>query len=168
MAEILTERFLLRPLTIDDATPRYLSWFAGDGAANIVSAASVRGLDDLRDYIAARSDRDDVWFLGIFDRASGLHIGNLKYEPVDRTLGYAILGIFVGDRASRGKGVAEEVVQATARWLKQHRDIARIVLGVLKTNAPAIRAYEKIGFVVADSPHYPHATDEIVSMVWEI
>ena len=168
MSPILTERFLIRPLTIADATPRYLSWFAGDGAVNIVSAASVRELDDLRRYIAERLGRDDVWFVGIFDRASGLHIGNLKYEPVNSALGYAILGIFIGDRASRGKGVAAEVIQATAQWLKQHRGIGQIVLGVLKTNAAAIRAYEKIGFVAAATPHFPHSTEDIAPMVWKV
>ena len=39
------------------------------------------------------------------------------------------MGILVGDQALRGKGLAGEVLLATAEWLKIHRAIHTIVLG---------------------------------------
>lgn len=161
-----TERFHLRELREDDATERYLGWL-GDAAATkyIAAAAAAKGLSDLRDYIRARTGREDVLFLGIFDKSSGVHIGNLKYEPVDSALGYAIMGILVGDPTYRGKGVAPEVLKTSAQWLKANRRITQIVLGVSHDNPAAIRAYELAGFVAEDSPHMPGPHHGYATMV---
>src|SRR5687767_8610563 len=88
---ITTPRFTLRELTVDDVTPRYLGWFAHPDAVRfIVAAARTRQLADLRSFVEERSGRDDVLFLGIFARDTGLHLGNIKYEPVDSVRGYAV------------------------------------------------------------------------------
>lgn len=164
-----TPRFLLRELTVDDATPAYLSWFGNVAAAQyITSAAQMRELSALRDYISARIGREDVWFLGIFDRATGMHIGNIKYDPVDSTQGYAIMGVLIGDPASRGRGVTGEVLQATGAWLNTHRGIREIVLGVDTSNRAAVRAYEKVGFVLGATPHIPVKTDGVSTMIWTL
>lgn len=166
---IETERFLLRELTPDDATPVYLSWF-GDAAAGkyITSAAAMRGLSELRTYIGDRVGRSDVLFLGIFDRVSGAHIGNIKYEPVDRVAGYAIMGVLIGDPAARGRGVTGEVLRASGFWLRDHRQIREIVLGVDADNIAAIRAYEKVGFVRAVTPHITTSSPDVLTMVWSL
>src|SRR5688500_17313492 len=149
-AQLATERFLLRPLTAQDVSERYLGWLRdADARKYIVAAGETRTLEDLRQYVRERENRDDVLFLGIFDRSTGLHIGNIKYEPVSSELGYAIMGVLIGEPAYRGKGVTTEVLRATAAWLNAWKGITQIALGVDEANAAAIRAYEKVGFVVA-------------------
>src|SRR5688572_15055329 len=139
---ILTERFRLRPLRASDATQSYLDWFAEDRAKHIVSASAMQSLADLRAYIDSKSGRADVLFLGIFRLSDGVHIGNVKFEPVDRERGYAIAGILIGDVDSRGTGVAPEVLSACGAWLKHNWNIRQLVLGVSRENQAAIRAYE--------------------------
>jgi ribosomal-protein-alanine N-acetyltransferase len=161
-----TERFRLRALRETDATERYLGWFRNDAVVRHISAATTtRELSDLREYIRARQGRDDVVFLGIFDQTTGLHVGNIKYEPVDTRLGYAIMGILIGDAAYRGQGVAQEVLKASAEWLKAQRGIAQIILGVSHDNAGAIGAYERSGFVREDSPYMPGPHQGYLTMV---
>lgn len=168
-ARIETERFVLRELTQADVSERYLSWFDNpDARSNISAAATTKKLDDLRAYIAERADRPDVLFLGIFDKASGTHVGNVKYEPVDSAAGYAIMGILVGDPDYRGRGVASEVLSASGEWLRDHRGIREIALGVLKSNTAAIRAYEKVGYRVATTERIPNVGVEAVTMVWPL
>jgi ribosomal-protein-alanine N-acetyltransferase len=168
-APISTERFDLRELSLADVTDRYLKWFSdGEATKYIATAARTTALSDLRQYVLERIDREDVLFLGIFDRASGVHIGNIKYEPVDRAQGYAIMGILIGDPTYRGRGVAAEVLQASARWLQQHRGISQIVLGVRRDNAKAIRAYESAGFVIERTPYIPVQDPESLTMVWRL
>lgn len=165
---IQTTRFTLRTLTVSDASERYLSWLDDpDARKYITAAATTHGLDDLRAYIAEREGRDDVLFLGIFD-AAGAHIGNIKYEPVDAKAGYAIMGILIGDAAYRGRGVTPEVLRTTARWLREHRGIREIVLGVKRANAGAIRAYEKVGFVEQVTAHIPSVPADSTTMVWPL
>lgn len=156
---IETARFRLRPLTVDDASERYLGWFLKSGAERIKASASTRELDDLREYISAREGRPDILFLGIFEAVTGDHIGNIKYEPVDSERGYAVMGIFIGEIDWRGTGVAGEVLSATASWLAANRAIRQILLGVEKDNIAAIRAYEKLGFQIASTPLLQPAPD---------
>lgn len=169
MIEIRTERFRLRELQVEDATERYLGWLRdGSTSRHIVAAADTADLDRLRSYVRERAGRADVLFLGIFEAVTGLHIGNIKYEPVDSELGYAIMGILIGDTAYHGKGVAGEVLAASARWLQANRGIGEIVLGVSPDNTAAIRAYEKAGFVVAPSPHIAKPAGGAVTMRWTL
>ncbi|MET3900829.1 ribosomal-protein-alanine N-acetyltransferase [Devosia sp. UYZn731] len=147
-----TNGFILRPLQVTDVTQRYLSWFSGARAQHIVASATTRTLEDLQAYVIDKLARPEVVFFGIFSRDTGLHIGNVKFEPVDQQAGYAVFGIFIGDADFRGRGVAAEVIAATAVWLKQ-LGIAQILLGVDAENKAAVRAYEKAGFVVGKTPH---------------
>jgi len=150
---IETERFILRPLTTADVTPRYLSWLRDEKSNRfIVTASSGHTLDSLKTYIEERIDREDILFLGIFLKDNNLHIGNIKFEPIDRTEGTATMGILIGDPDWRGRGAAAEVLNACAKWLYENRSIARIHLGVDRDNQSAIRAYLKAGFrIVRDS-----------------
>jgi ribosomal-protein-alanine N-acetyltransferase len=166
---IETDRFVLRPLTEADATERYWQWLQdGDARKYIAAAPSTRDLSDLRSYIAARVHRADVLFLGIFDKATGQHVGNIKYEPVDSARGFAIMGVLLGEPDYRGTGVVPEVLKATAGWLKANRGIREIVLGVAAENQAAIRAYEKVGFQLAPTPFIPAPAPGALTMVWSL
>lgn len=167
--EILTNRFMLRPLDVDDVSDRYAGWLREPAAQQYISAATSQpDITVLRQYVAERSGQEDVMFLGIFEKISGLHIGNIKYEPVNSELGYATVGILIGERDWRGRGVAAEVLLASAEWLHQHRDIRQIVLGVSRTNTAAIHAYKKVGFVEEATEFIPTVSPEGLTMVWHL
>lgn len=166
---IITPRFTLRPLTPEDATQRYRGWFADQaGVSHIVSASSVRGVAELRTYIEARAGREDVLFLGIYTRPGNEHIGNIKYEPVNVQEHYAVMGILIGDSSWRGRGVAVEVIENSALWLRDQLGIEEIVLGVSRDNHPAKRAFEKIGFRSEPSDKIPPRSDGSLAMVWRL
>ncbi|MCZ8334419.1 MAG: GNAT family N-acetyltransferase [Rhodobacteraceae bacterium] len=162
---IRSARFDLRPITETDVTPQYLSWFASRGASSI--AQHPASLDDLKSYVRDRSDRPDVLFLAIRTADTGQHIGNLKLEPVDRVLGGAILGIFIGDEAWHGKGVATEAMSSTAQWVQAELGLRHLWLGVAEDNHAARRAYEKSGFVIAPCPLIP-ARPGILTMALDL
>lgn len=156
MAEvrILTPRFLLQSLVASHVTERYRKWLDDEAAQRYITAsARPHNLAALRAYVEDRLLRDDVLFLGIFTRDTNQHIGNIKYEPVDSALGFAVMGMLIGEPAWRGQAVAQEIIAATAAWLRDNRGIKEIVLGVHKENAAALVAYERAGFVVAPTAH---------------
>ena len=167
--EILSERFLLRSLTPQDATPRYSSWL--DDAKiqeKLMTAKRPHAVADLRAYIAERLDRDAALFLGIFERETLEHIGNLKYEPIVREQGYAVMGLLIGEEAWQGRGVAREVLRASGFWLKSELGIKEILLGVYKDNDAAIRAYEKSGFKADPSNKIKAPLESCLAMSWLI
>ncbi|MDX9713888.1 MAG: GNAT family protein [Dissulfurispiraceae bacterium] len=164
-----SDRFILRELSANDVTSQYLGWLQDVDAKKYITAASHTScLSDLKQYVCSRIGREDILFLGIFDKSTGLHIGNIKYEPVNSALGFAVMGILIGNPAFRGKGVATEVLNSSAQWLKTHRNIDQILLGVSKYNIKAIRSYEKTGFVIADSPYLPISVEEQIIMSWDV
>ncbi len=70
-------KYLLRTVTIDDASDRWASWMT-DPEANYMLNAPARNLkkSDLIDYIN-RFDQSSRLLLGVFERQTGLHIGIL-------------------------------------------------------------------------------------------
>lgn len=165
-AMIYTSRFELRPIGIDDVSPRYAGWLSDLASSQFITAKL--DLVGLRQYVLERSGREDVIFLGIFEKITGLHIGNIKYEPVNSEKGYAVMGILIGEEDWRGKGVAVEVISASAEWLRIHRNITAIILGVDRANLAAISAYQKLGFIEELSMFVPPASPEGKTMVWHL
>ena len=166
---IQTERFLLKTLTEEDVSDRYLGWLNNEGVRSFITAAKrTSTITSLREYVRIQSALPDTLFLGIFGKDNNLHVGNIKYQPVDSQKSYAIMGILIGDPAYRGIGVASEAIKESAIWLKRHRNINQIVLGVHKKNEAAVRAYRKAGFQIASTPHIPMCADNVATMVWNI
>ena len=146
---INTERFQLKTLTVDDATEEYLSWFSSSKEVGeyIAYAKTNADINKLRQYVKEREDREDVLFLGIFTDF-GQHIGNIKYEPINLKDKSATMGILIGDKEWRGKGVATEVIKDSGKYLKENYKIKYIDLGVNKDNIAAVSAYKKMKFKV--------------------
>ena len=149
---ISTKRFNLVPLTLDHVTEKYLSWLATTHSYSryIAGCDEEYTLDDLRQYVEQKSSRDDVIFLAIENKA-GLHIGNVKYEPIDFVTHTAEMGILIGDHDWLGVGVAGEVIASSSRWLSAVKGIKRITLGVHPENERAYAAYKKLGFTEVSS-----------------
>ena len=58
---------------------------------------------------------------------------------------YAYLGFMYTDPNHRGKGVNSRIIEALKDWCRS-KDIFELRLDVYNDNAPAIKAYEKVGF----------------------
>ena len=146
--QIETRRFILRKLSVDDVTDRYLSWLRGASIQPwIVTALDIHNLEDLRIYVRDRCNKENIIFLGIFLKKDNLHIGNLKFEPIIVGEGRAELGILIGDPNFRGKGVFPEVLEASVNWLRLNLKIRQISLGVACENLMAVKAYKNAGFI---------------------
>jgi len=117
---INTKRFQLKTLTTKDVTEEYLSWFSNSKEVDkyIAYAQTNLHISNLREYVKEREGRKDVLFLGVFAN-SNQHIGNIKYEPIDIKGKVATMGILIGDREWRGKGVAPEVIKASSEYLNK-------------------------------------------------
>ena len=163
---ISTNRFILKPLKVDDVTERYARWLSDQATSKYISARL--SFEDLQKYVYDRTNKEDVLFLGIFDKITGLHIGNIKYEPINSKLRYAIMGILIGEAEWRGKGVATEVLLASAEWLCNNRNIQQIILSVSRSHTAAIKAYKKVGFVQRASECILNVSDENLTMVLDL
>ncbi len=163
---ILTNRFILKPLTLSDVTDRYAGWLNDPSTSQFISVKLARA--NLEKYVGERLNREDILFLGIFNKIDGLHIGNIKYEPIDSQKGFAVMGILIGEAFWRGKSVASEVILASAFWLNENKKINQIVLGVSNLNFAAIRAYQKIGFIEKSFENFPNIYNKNITMILDM
>jgi [ribosomal protein S5]-alanine N-acetyltransferase len=148
---INTERFQLKSLTTKHVTEKYLSWFSeSEGNGKYISFAQGHiDINDLMQYVSDREDKKDVLFFGIF-ADSRIHIGNVKYEPINIEEKVATMGILIGDKEWRGKGVAFEVIKASSDYLNKTYGIKYIDLVVNGNNAFAVSVYKKMKFRVVE------------------
>ncbi len=166
---IETDRFLIRRLVVSDVSETYLSWLNNSTSARwILSADKVWDLADLRQYVEKKSNNPNALFLGIFDKLSGAHIGNIKYEPIVKEISASVMGVFIGDQSYRGRGVFMEIYASTATWLKINLRVKQIFLGVDGENKSAVSAYLKAGFVPVNVPERYRQILGNVSMVHRI
>ena len=148
LREITSARFVLKELTATNANTRYLSWLMDEDTAQFIHYIQA-DIDELAHYIEQRYQDEDCWFFGIFYQ--GEHIGNIKYQRLAAKASVATMGILIGEKNWRGKGVASEVLEASLQYLKNNLAIKEVNLGVEKSNKAAIKAYEKIGFSITNS-----------------
>ena len=159
--EITTQRFLLKQLITDDISDRYLSWLNKEESPYIEYGKNHSTMEELKVYVSERERKRDVLFLGIFTKKKK-HIGNIKYEPIDLKRKTATMGILIGDKDWRGKGVATEVIKVSAHYLNSMYGVTTIFLGVNPNHQVAVSVYKKIGF------KFKEQDKNNTKMIWQL
>lgn len=140
-----SQRLEYRHLGLQDATDDYVSWFESEDVKKfILGAGRFMNKENLSEYINMHNNKEDSVLIGVFRK--GIHIGNIKYEPINFYEKVSWLGILIGHEENRSKGFGTEIIQATTKILRDQLGIRTIRLGVNISNIAALKSYEKIGF----------------------
>jgi len=173
--KIETKRFKLRNIMVSDATKDYLEWI-NLLKTNILRSSEIKKLSDLKKFIKKVKSKKDInyknhlnslgkknvkllkesyakkkiktIFLAIIDKKNNKHIGNIKFDPIDITNKFAIMGVLIGNPDYRGKKVFKEVFVKTSEYIFYKYKINNIYLGVKKNNINALHVYKKLGFKI--------------------
>lgn len=94
-----------------------------------------------------RSEKDRYTF-GIELLEDGTFLGICTIFRVDLNHGNCWVSIMIGGPEQRGKGYGTEAMELLVDWIFRYINVHKIKLGVFSFNQPAIRSYEKSGFVV--------------------
>jgi RimJ/RimL family protein N-acetyltransferase len=142
----------LRTLVLSDDLQNYLYWMSHPkNNEYILSAKKNYSLADLHNFIESCNLSPNTILLGIFDTEHHTHIGNIKYENIDLANKTTVMGILIGEKNYRGRGIAKNVIEKSAQWLNINLNVQTIFLGVDQNNLAAIKLYSKIGFVPENS-----------------
>ena len=98
------------------------------------------------DSLKQRLEHTQIYLI----RMDGQIVGELSYQIDPRQLykkeeGTAWLGITIGEKIARGKGVGFSAMQFLEGQIRQ-RGLKRMELGVFEFNNVAIKLYKKLGF----------------------
>ncbi len=97
-------KYLVRTLTVDDASARWGSWLADPEASRMLNAPpKVLSKKEIVDYIKLFDQRSHL-LLGIFDKATDKHVGFLRID-IDFALGRFLPTLLIGEPAYRRKGI---------------------------------------------------------------
>ncbi|HKZ70991.1 MAG TPA: GNAT family protein [Anaerolineales bacterium] len=119
-------------------------WRLRDSApARPITAAQAK-----RDWEADGGRAAGAVFLAIRTLVEDRLIGTALLDGIGWPHGFGWLGIGIGEREFWGKGYGTDAVQVILRYAFTELNLWRVSLSVLATNARAIRAYEKCGFVL--------------------
>lgn len=83
----------------------------------------------------------------ICDVKTDTPLGSVYIRDIDRKHNKAEYGIFIGEAQARGRGVGTGAAKLMLRYCFEEERLHRIYLRALSDNLPAIRSYEKAGFV---------------------
>ena len=106
-----SQRLPICQLTESDDIDVYLSWMQNVSNSFIENVNSNISKSDLYKYINEKNSNPDCILLGIFNKQTNKHIGNGKFEPIDITEKFAVMGLFIGDMDFRGQGVSKEFIE---------------------------------------------------------
>jgi RimJ/RimL family protein N-acetyltransferase len=75
-----------------------------------------------------------------------LHIGNIGLHRIDLKNRTAVLGIFIGEKDSWGKGYGREAIRVMLRYAFFELGLNRVELETFDFNERAMRCYKALGF----------------------
>lgn len=145
--EIRSERLLLRELEVGDVSDDYVAWLNDSEVARFLETRlSEQNTETVRAFVSAVRERANEFLFGIFLRADGRHIGNIKVGPVRAHHDLADLSLLIGARDCWGKGYACEAIVAASRHAFQALGVRKLQASMYAPNEGSRRAFLKAGY----------------------
>lgn len=143
-----SSRLIYKPLSLEHCTQQYVDWLNDPEVYRYLETGGDYTTSKLKDYLGHVVARKDMLFWAIHIKTTGLHIGNIKIDPISKRHGTGEYGIMMGERSEWRKGYAKEASERIIKYCFEEAGIRKITLGVVAKNAPAVRLYESLGFQV--------------------
>ena len=143
------EKVFLRPVNLEDVSETYCGWL-NDPEVNryLETRFVVQTLASVRSYVAAAIAAPDNIFLAIIEKATNLHIGNIKLGPILPHHRRGELSFFIGEKGCWGRGYATEAVGLLTDYALRELSLVKVTAGCYSTNLGSKRVFEKLGYEI--------------------
>jgi len=137
------ERIFLSPRNLDDAA-LYAKWL-NDPAVTVPLGGYSKNftLEGVRKQL---DDSNSTQWYSIILREGEQLIGNIDLTDIKWEHRSAVLGVFIGEEANRGKGYGAEAVRLILNYGFHTLNLHNIALQVIASNEQAIACYKNVGF----------------------
>lgn len=142
-----SNRLILNPLSTSYLSEKYMNWMNDNQVIRYLESGGDYTLDKLNIYLKA-VESNPKYFWAITLRSSGMHIGNIKIDPIHPRHKFGEYGIMIGDRTYWGYGFAKEASNLVIGYCFQNLHLRKINLGVIATNQAAVKLYKQLGFEI--------------------
>lgn len=143
------KNIFLCPLYKEDNLKDYACWLNDQETTLFMGSGRFpASLEGLKNYIDKYNNSSEGMLLGIFLKRSKKHIGNITLHQIDWRNRNAEIGIFIGDKQSRGKGYATQAISLMAEHAFSKLNLRKLCTGMIEGNEASKKAFEKVGFKV--------------------
>jgi [ribosomal protein S5]-alanine N-acetyltransferase len=138
--------FLLKP---EHVTQDYVSWL-NDPQVNkyLECRFFMHTIASTRKFVQAMLDSPDNLFLGIRSHLLDRHVGNVKIGPIDKNHGLSAVGIMIGEKKAKGKGIGGLTINMIVEIARNQLLLRKITAGCYVSNVGSQRTFEKSGFSI--------------------
>lgn len=138
----------LRPLSLSD-TENIVKW-RNDPAVkrNLYSQEELKPEQHIAYYEKnVQSGKCAQFIIVVDDDGNQMDIGTIFIKNIDTANHSGEYGIFIGEESGRGKGYARLATELILKFGFEVLKLHRLFLTVMADNIPAIKTYERAGFV---------------------
>lgn len=149
VAPIEGERMILRELTPEDVTERYVCWMNDSDITQFLETRfQPCTKETLTVYVEEKQFDSNSAFLGMILKKDRRHIGNIKLGPINWIHSIGSIGIMIGEKECFGKGYATEAIGLVVDFAYSRLNLHKLTSGCYENNRGALRAFKKNGFVI--------------------
>jgi ribosomal-protein-alanine N-acetyltransferase len=147
MKIIKTPRLIIRSLSLDDISDKYIEWL-NDHEVNkyLETRFKIQDYKSCSEFVRRMQDGDDVELFGIFTKINNEHIGNCKLGPVNGFHHTSDISYFIGSKCFWGMGYATEVVNHVLEYGFGAMGLEKITAGCYESNIGSKNVLIKSGF----------------------
>jgi RimJ/RimL family protein N-acetyltransferase len=139
--------YILRTITVEDATDRWAHWMEDAEASEMLNAPrKAMTKDDLVAYIKGFDQRTRI-LIGIFEKSSGLLLGFLRND-VDFTTGQFLVSMIIGEPDYRNSGVTNAVTVPFRDYFFETLGMNAMLATALAHNRPIIHYLYSTGWTL--------------------
>ena len=151
LKEIIGKSILLRKYCIDDA--EFIFNWRNDKKTTIYMGKKFRDqatMDQVKSSLSnvINLKNKDSLFYAIADKDTKEYIGGIdltSIDPIDKT---CVMSIVIGKEKFRNKGIASEAIGLLMDIAFMDLKLHKIELNVYEKNIPALKCYQKNGFII--------------------
>lgn len=124
----------------------YACWVNDQETTQFMSTGNLPTTEQqLRDYVEGFAGSGGC-LLGIFDKKTARHVGNIALHTIDQQNRRAEIGIMIGDPDARGQGYGAEAVRLVCRHAFMRLNLNKVTAGVILDNVASLKLFERAGF----------------------
>lgn len=148
------ERLYLSPICMEDAE-LYARWINDPAVSeNLGNASMVVGLEAEKKALEGMVEAG-VNFAMVLKENDAL-IGNISLMELNQLHRRAVMGIFIGEEAHRGKGYGPEAIHLLLGFAFDTLNLHNVTLKVFSDNLQGAACYKKVGFKEFGSQRQAH------------
>lgn len=142
------EDFYLRELRKSDLEGNWFEWFNDKNITKYQDKGtfpnSIEKQSDYYEYLL--DSKKDIVF-AIVDKYNDKHIGNIGIHSIDYIHRKCEIGIIIGEKDQRGKGIAKHCIENMKNYIFNTLNLRRITVFIMHENIASIKSFESCGFI---------------------